>query len=491
MPYLDSKLDELKSWLRYTPADGERLAAVLPVVEPHIPAIIDLFYAEILEHPDSRAVLEGPEQIVRLKKTLTVWLRELLQGPHDRDYSDRRRAIGRRHVEVGLPDQYMFTAMHLVKSEVSDLLCEALDDPWPTLQSLEKVCTLDLTLMMGTYVSSREEMQIRTLQSLLAEHLRLSVLLIDEDGLIRSATRATTELMTGHKIIGRPWPEALPEGLVEAASLKRHVQRSLERRREVNLPRVDVVGEHRVRSFRIHLVPLRHSLASLLMQIEELTDAVEMESRLRRSEALAQLGALSAAVAHELRNPLAGISGAIQVITRTMDEGTSHHSILTKVDREIRRLNTLVTDLLAFARPGSATLSVVDIGHVAREVVELIEADHPQVEIDVNGSGTAQADPNLVRQILHNLVRNAVDAVENDGKVKVLVADGVLRVSDSGPGIPPTKRAEIFEPFVTTKTRGTGLGLAISSRSAHAMSGDLRLAEGPLCGACFELSLRS
>jgi signal transduction histidine kinase len=481
-------LDEMKAWVGYGPADTAVLEQTLPVVVPHVARIVDRFYDEVQKHPGANDVFDGPEQVERLKRTLRVWLVEVFEGPHDADYAERRRAIGWRHVQVGLPDRYMFTAMHVVESELVAVFRDELREPWPAADAVRKVLTLDLALMTGTYVEARELKQLDTLQALLVEHLRVVVLLVGDDGRVRSATRATATLLSGRDVQHLDWREALPEGLLEAAELERHTQRALERHREVTLPRIDV-GD---RSYRVHVVPLHHELASFLLQVEELTDAVEMEARLRRSEALAQLGALSAAVAHELRNPLAGISGALQVITRSMDEGSLHHTVLTKVDGEVRRLNSLVTDLLAFARPGTAQLTPTDLRPLADEVVELLAPEHPTVTLSVVGLGQAAADPHLVRQVLHNLVRNAVDAVTESGggAVRVLVDHGSLRVADDGPGIPEERRAEVFEPFVTSKTRGTGLGLAISARSAHAMGGDLRLVDdGPLSGACFELLL--
>lgn len=481
--------EEMRTWLTLTTEDSTRLRELLPIVTPHLERIVERFYQEILAHPGSRAVLKSPEQVDRLKRTLVVWMREVFSGPHDLRYFESRREIGRRHVRVGLPDRYMFLAMHLVQSELTRVVRDALPEAHDHLASLRKVTTLDLALMTGTYVAGREALQLDALQALLVKHLRVSVFLVDTDGIVRSATEPSARLAGVREPCGHSWRDVLPMGLVAAGNLEVEVSRARARHRAVTLPRVDVESDDGVRSFRVHLVPLEHELASLLIQLEELTDAVEMEARLRRSEALAQLGSLSAAVSHELRNPLAGISGALQVISRSLPEDAPHRPILQKIDAEVRRLNELVSDLLSFARQKKANVGPVDLGLIASETLELVAADHPETRFEQVGDGHAHADPNLIRQILHNLLRNAIDAAGEAGTVRVELEDGLLQVSDSGPGIPEAKRETIFEPFVTTKTRGTGLGLAISRKNAETMHGTLRIVGGPLAGATFALAL--
>jgi signal transduction histidine kinase len=252
---------------------------------------------------------------------------------------------------------------------------------------------------------------------------------------------------------------------------------------------VDVDLGGLVRSFRFSVVPLQHPLAAALLHVEELTEAVDAEARLRRSEALAQLGAMSAAVAHELRNPLAGISGAIQVIARTLPVDDRRRPIMEKVEQAIHRLNDLVTDLLGFARPDPAKMTTVVLEELAREVAEVAHQETPGVDVTVGGSGSAHGDPRLIRRVLLHLVQNATQAMDGRGHVLLQIAPGQVLVNDDGPGILPEHRAHIFEPFFTTRTRGTGLGLAVSLQGATAMGGTLTLSAGPLPGAAFLLTL--
>lgn len=484
-------LSEMQSWMGLTEADTERLRVVLPVIEPHIVSIINEFYERIDAHEGARRVMRDEAQIERLKGTLRVWIAEVFQGPHDQAYVERRQRIGEMHVRVGLQNRYIYLAMQGIQHRLTSLLLAELDDPGPAIASLDKVLMLDLALISGRFVREREALQLDALQTILVRHLRVSVFLVDADETIRAATEVSARMAGGDFGIGSYWWTAMPDGLVEACQLRAEAARCVEHQREITLPRVDV-GESTPRSYRVHLVPLQHDDVTLLIQLEELTDAVEMEARLQRNEALAQLGALSAAVSHELRNPLAGISGALQVVSASMKPDAPHRDILRKVDSEVRRLNGLVSDLLAFARPLRSQPQVVDLGEVAAESVALVLADHPAATFPIEGSGTAFADPDLVKQILLNLLRNAVDASGTNAVVVIGLTNGRVCVTDDGAGVPQSLRKIIFKPFETTKTRGTGLGLAISKKNAAAMEGDLRLLPAePGRGASFELSLRT
>ena len=193
----------------------------------------------------------------------------------------------------------------------------------------------------------------------------------------------------------------------------------------------------------------------------------------------------------ELRATLMRISGAIQVIARSVPKDAPYAPVMARVEREIRRLDELVSDLLAFARPGAVRLQRVELSDPVSAAAEWVREDHPEMEVVVEGTATAQADANLVQQIVLNLLQNAAQAMEGGrGHVLVTLRGSAITVCDDGPGIPPELGDRVFEPFTTTKVRGTGLGLAICTRSAHAMGGTLELGKGRLPGACFTLELR-
>ena len=484
--------DEMKSWTGFGVEDERRLRALWPLVAHRLPELSERFYAPVLAHPGAQAVLKDAAQVERLKQTLQRWTAELLQGPWDDAYYARREKIGRVHVDVRLPARYMFTAMHVMREALCEMAREGFvgSEAEAVCAAVARATDMDLAIMTGTFVEGRERAQLTTIQDLIVSHMPVTVLLLDGEGQVTAATRPSTRLFGDRPVVGRAWADALPTTLVQAGDVDAQMARALATGREITLPRIDVTLDNRERNFRITIVPLDHPEARVLLHLEELTETIRAESRLQRSESLAQLGALSAAVAHELRNPLAGISGAIQVIARSLPEDDRRKSVMEKVEQQVRRLNDLVTDLLSFARPTEARSLPVDLGEVARAVVDLLSREHPGVALSVEGAGRAQADPNLVQQVLLNLVLNGIQAQDGAGQVLLRVAGASIVVSDAGPGIPEGDEEKIFTPFFTTRTRGTGLGLAICRKAAGAMGGALTLVAGPLPGAAFALALQ-
>lgn len=487
-------VDEMKAYVGLTERDRELLERLATVVEPHIEGVIDAFYERALSFPTTRDIMgASPVRLERLRKTLRQWLLELLSGPWDEAYYERRQRIGRTHVRVGLPERYVFTAMCVVREALCGIAERELDlaETRHTCRAVGRIAALDLAIITSAYVLDRERMQINSLQELFVQHLPVSVLLVDADGRVVASTAPASSVFRATSAPTSLYLELLPAELVRTGRLEEAVRGAVASGLPRNLPRVDASIDGVPRSFRVGVVPLDHPHAQFLLHVEELTEAVETEARMRRSEALAQLGSLSAAVAHELRNPLAGISGAIQVISGGLEPADPRRPILGKVQEQIERLNALVTDLLMFARPGITQLGPTDLRAVADSVVDLVRREVPRVQFVLEGEGRARADRNLVHQVLLNLVQNACQALSGSGRVLVKVEGSTVLVCDDGKGVESRVRPRVFEPFFTTRARGTGLGLAISERAAHSMRGDLKLlAKGPLSGAAFLLALQ-
>ncbi len=215
----------------------------------------------------------------------------------------------------------------------------------------------------------------------------------------------------------------------------------------------------------------------------DITSRKQQEQRLRDQAALTTLGEMSALLAHEVRNPLAGIRGGVQVIQSMLPETGDGRQLSRDIVARIDSLNAIVTDLLTFSRLRAMRLTSIDLALFFRDIGASMRLD-PQMQdvalsVQTEPGVTVEADIDQLRLVFTNLLLNAAQAMDGHGRVELRAAtDGdrvVLSVADSGPGVPEDLRERVFQPFFTTKTRGTGLGLPTARRIIEAHGGEMRL----------------
>jgi len=214
--------------------------------------------------------------------------------------------------------------------------------------------------------------------------------------------------------------------------------------------------------------------------LHDLTERTRIESQLREQAALARLGEMAAVLAHEVKNPLAGIRGAIQIIGGRLPKDSKDVQITQEIVSRIDALNALMKDLLLFARPPQPKPMTVELAPLVVATADLMKADpaFANVQVHIEGSAPAvHADPDLLKIVFVNLLTNGAQAINGQGTIRVTLGaqDSTSEVtfSDSGPGIPEEARARIFTPFFTTKSRGSGLGLPTAKRFIEAHHGTI------------------
>lgn len=382
--------EQMKAWVGLTSVAQERLRKVGPSLYPHLQQVVDRFYNAILQDPEAKAVFRDENQLKHTSEMLHAWLVGLFGGVYGEAYFKQRSQIGEAHVRVDLPQRFVFTAMGVVRQELSrHIRALNLQDEEQTSDALHTLLDLELGIMLETYRESY----------------------IDK---VRKA------------------------------------------------------------------------------------DRIIMRRELEGVQHMATIGQLAASLAHEIKNPLAGISGAVQIIFKEMEESNPHRQIIHEILRQIDRLDAAVIDLLIYARPKPPALQLADMGEVVRNCLSVLKGDPLLRAISISCEGTdqqveAMIDPGQIDQVISNLVLNAAQACDGNGEIRVKLASNdqelVLSVKDNGVGMPEETRERALEPFFTTKTKGTGLGLPICDRIIQAHHGNLRIESTPNVGTLIEVHI--
>jgi signal transduction histidine kinase len=358
-PLRDSILADVLRQLELGDADRARLVALCAKLAPQLPEIARRFFERLRAQAETGALLRDPERLARLQVTLVEWMTSGLLGPYDDKFYDERSRIGRRHLAVGLPQQYMFTAMNAIRGEYHDRIAELYEasDAWLVAKSADKLLDLELALMLRHY-----------------------------------------QLDSEAKLVAR--------------------------------------------------------------------------ERSAQADRVAAIQTLSAGLAHEVRNPLNSAKLQLELLERRLRRGVNDAKLLEPVEHvshELARLNKLLNEFLAFARPSELVLAPHDVVAILHDVVAderpAAEARGATLEVRGTGSLSARVDLQKLEQIIRHLVHNGIEAVTTGGRVTVTVSGDddhiYLAIEDDGAGIPEAVQRRIYEPFFTTKQASTGLGLSV------------------------------
>jgi signal transduction histidine kinase len=232
---------------------------------------------------------------------------------------------------------------------------------------------------------------------------------------------------------------------------------------------------------------------------EQASRLIDAERQLGQSQKLSMLGHVSASLAHELKNPLASIKGAAEILADELPEGHPKQEFIDIMRSEISRLNHSVEDVLSYCRgqQQEGRSKQESVSGIVHQVVSLLEGRFEEKSIDlsvqVNPEDDFWVDETSMIQVLMNILLNAVDAVGPRGRIRVDVRrDGqarLIKVSDDGPGINAARAEDVFQSFVTFKEGGTGLGLSISKRMVESLGGKIEVGTSELGGALFSIVL--
>ncbi len=352
-------------------------------------------------------------------------------------------------------------------------------------------------LSEATAVLEEQQLDIAELRALNANilaSLSSGLITVDRDRKIIYSNRAASELtaLSSEELLGanlsRVFPD-LDDGALASGQ-----------RYESRFEREDGTELH----FGFSVSLLRDSVGDSngnIIIFQDLTEIRALEEQMQRSQRLAAVGELAAGIAHEIRNPLASISGSVEMLRDDEESSEENRMLMSIVMREVERLNDLITEFLNYSRPRTLQLSKLSLQQIIREICQLFQAGDGDTEIEIeiqNADGrTVLADEEAMRQVVWNLLKNGAEACEISNRpaklyIEVIAGESTtsLAVEDDGPGLDDKAAEHIFEPFYTTKDRGTGLGLATIYRIIEDHGGVIRHAPPTrLRGARFEVIL--
>jgi len=315
-----------------------------------------------------------------------------------------------------------------------------------------------------------------------------------DDGLILGINRAARDILRDREgsLLGQSLSAVLPNYALERLSEPPRRADAIGRRADG--------GEFPMGYTLSALFDAEGNRSGLLLAFQDLTEIRTLRNRAERAQRFAALGQLATGLAHEIRNPLSAISGSVEMVREGNALGPEDRRLLGIVISEVERLNSLVTTMLQVGRPGQIEAEPHDLRSVASEVVAIargeatasngleIEAVDPGIPIIVS------LDPDRMRQVVWNLVRNAVQASPRRGRVEVRTGRdpsgcAFLEVADEGPGIGADHRERLFDVFYSGRTHGVGLGLALVKQIVDQHEGRIDIVdrEGP--GTCFRVTL--
>jgi two-component system sensor histidine kinase PilS (NtrC family) len=341
--------------------------------------------------------------------------------------------------------------------------------------------------------------QLEAVNASIIHSIDSGLLTLNPDGIITTFNRAA-EVIAGfdrQEVLGKPLSHVFPE-VIDQTAFSNTSREKQPYRYEMEFKRKDGSVGYLGFSMSSLEEPGGRPMGKLLI-FQDLTPFKNMEDHVKRVEKLAAVGEMAAGIAHEIKNPLASMSGSIQLLRTGVDVTPVAKKLMDIVLRETDRLNALANDFLLFARPRSDKTEPVEINSVIGETLELFKEDgllenRINVLQDLSAEAWTEMDSEHARQIFWNLLLNAAEAIDGTGRIHVSskTEEDMVQVivQDDGCGMSDEAISKIFDPFFTTKTHGTGLGLSIVYRLLESYNGQLDVQSREGRGTTFTVYLR-
>lgn len=349
---------------------------------------------------------------------------------------------------------------------------------------------------------------LRNLQALIVDNMATGLITVDDKGVCLQANRAAFEILDPipREIVGRMFDSIVPGSMSTVVDALQKIQEAggtgADRTARIDWIHQNPMQGRQTLELVVSQLPAESELKGFIVTFHDLTRVRRLEFAMRQSEKMAAVGQLAAGIAHEIRNPLASMSGSIQLLDAAFSSEQEEEKKLMRIAlREIDRLNNLITEFLDFVRPELIKDDPVDINMVLKDVLEMaklnksLRSEVRQV-VDLKATQKIPGHRDKLKQAVLNIIMNAYqamsDSVDPSIEVRSVDRDGavVVTIRDHGCGIDEIGLRRIFEPFHTTKPRGTGLGLAITHKIIENHSGRIYVESSKGSGTEFTLEFK-
>jgi PAS domain S-box-containing protein len=351
---------------------------------------------------------------------------------------------------------------------------------------------------------SRERNNLDHLNKQILSNINLGLYTVDKDLRITSwnHSMATISEIPATEAIGKPLVELFPNLEEEGVAVR--LANVLEKGQAQNLRLLHrgSSGESRLQKRRMSPLIENGKTIGAIVVVEDITEFEQLLAQTIQSEKLAEVGRMSAGIAHEINNPLAVIGYACQLLQEESDSySEDQHELLQRISTEVDRLQNLTSELLAYSGNQDDKRKLVNLNDTLEETLSLLryEVNKTHTEISAELEGTLPAifiDKNRFKQIFINLILNAIQAMGHHGSIVITTnwskSSGIrIDFRDNGPGIPDEHKEKIFEPFFTARKdgTGTGLGLYLCRKFINEYQGELAVSNNPEGGCCFSIAL--
>jgi len=343
--------------------------------------------------------------------------------------------------------------------------------------------------LQETYIVKKTLNEMKDYTAKLLETMDNAVISVDDKGKIKTFNRKSEEIFgkKREEVLNKDCQEVLNLNINEKSLFKKCL---LEKK---NIAREIILDEKGLKKKILDintsfLTDESGEITGVVAVIRDVTEIKDLNEEVARHKRLAALGKLSAGIAHEIRNPLSSIRGLAQFVYNSFSRTDERKEDLKTIIQEVDRLNKLVVQVLDFAKLKKPNLTKFSLNDLIRNIAELfkLEIKNKQIKFNLELSpdiSQIQADEDQVRQILMNVIINAIQAIPKKGEIKIKTEKALLRgesaikliIKDSGVGIPEKDFNQIFDPFFSTKEKGSGLGLSIVYKLTEAHQGEIKV----------------